>query len=83
MQVAYHGSGSRLSRLVDSTGTQGSRRPREWHALELPDRLPQIREGEPIATIAADSEHGIRSCRGAIANEGRDAVLSPRRNATL
>ena len=49
----------------------------------LPSLLPQIPEGEPIASVTADGVYDGRACRDAIALRGAEAIISPRRNARL
>ena len=43
--------------------------------------LGQIPEDEPIASVTADGAYDTRGCRDAIAGQGAEAVIPPRRNA--
>ena len=49
----------------------------------LPELLAQIAPDEAIASVTADGAYDTRSCRDAIALRGAQAVIPPRKNASL
>ena len=49
----------------------------------LPELLAQIPDDEPIASVSADGAYDTRDCLDAIARRGAQAVIPPRKNASL
>ena len=49
----------------------------------LPELLAQIPDDEPIASVSADGAYDTRDCLDAIAQRGAQAVIPPRKNASL
>ena len=49
----------------------------------LCELLAQIPDDEPIASVSADGAYDTRDCLDAIARRGAQAVIPPRKNASL
>ena len=49
----------------------------------LPDWLAQIPGNEPIVSVSADGAYDTRACLDAIAERGAQAVIPPRKTASL
>ena len=49
----------------------------------LPELLAQIPDGEPIVSVSADGAYDTRGCLDAIAQGGAQALIPPRKNASL
>lgn len=49
----------------------------------LPELLAQIPDGEPVVSVSADGAYDTRGCLDAIAQGGAQALIPPRKNASL